>query len=170
MWLRVVVISLIMSLVACLQVAFLGSLSNWPNLNLVLVVLVLAVFVSSRRSALFAALVLGLILEAWSFVWFGSWLFILLALTVLSFVAVENIFTNKSLYSYLLLIVVCGLIYEGYWLVVLSWPAPVNWQWSWLALVVQKSLLNMAAGTVLFYLAIALSSSFQSVILVKKKY
>lgn len=165
-----VVIGLVMSLVAVLQIALLPALNMTATLNLILVVLILSVFVSSRRDAIFGAMILAMIFEAWSFWPFGSWLIILNLITVLAALAVDNFFTNKSLYSYLLLIAVSSLVFELYWLVVASWPAPIVINSELTVLALQKSAINMLAGLVLFYLAVGLSNSFQSVILVKKKY
>lgn len=170
MWLRVVVISLVMSLVAAVQIALLPALNMSATINLALVILVLSVFVASRRSALFCALVLGLIFEAWSFWSFGAMIVILTLITILVSLAVDNFFTNKSLYSYLLLIVVMTLIYELYWLLVASLPAPIMIDQAFTWLLLQKMAVNTGTGIVLFYITLGLSNSFQSVILIKKKY
>ena len=164
MWLRVVVISLVMSSVAAVQIALLPALNMSATINLALVILVLSVFVASRRSAL------GLIFEAWSFWSFGAMIVILTLITILVSLAVDNFFTNKSLYSYLLLIVVMTLIYELYWLLVASLPAPIMIDQAFTWLLLQKMAVNTGTGIVLFYITLGLSNSFQSVILIKKKY
>ncbi len=170
MWLRAIIILIVMSLVAAIQLAFLPNFILASSLNLALVVLVLMVFVGSRRNALFCAMTLGLLFDAWSFYWFGAQTLVFTGLTAASFIAVDNFFTNKSLYSYLFIIALATIVYDLYWLLIASWPGVLVLGSGFVWVELQKIGLNLALGVLLFYLALGLSNSCQSVVLVKRKY
>ncbi|MDO8593176.1 MAG: hypothetical protein Q7R92_05480 [bacterium] len=105
-------IALIISL-AGIQIFFISSLPGWlANLNLVLVVLIIILGFLKFDYAIWWSVGAGMILEIFSFLPFGTFLFSL-SLTILAAnILLNYFFTNRSLYSFLALVALATVIYK----------------------------------------------------------
>ena len=97
-------------LLAIFQASFIAALP-WPlnYFNLVLSVLVFITVILDFNQALWFALCAGLILDAFSFSSFGTLAAILILVALILNFLFKNFFTNRSLYS----LVILGLIGNG---------------------------------------------------------
>lgn len=88
----------------------------WPpffnQLNLVLISLVFALFFYGFRSALVVSVIAGFWLDLFSFNFFGFNLLVLGLSAVLVHLALDSWLTNRSLYSFGLLILLATIIYN----------------------------------------------------------
>lgn len=104
---------LLLSGVAIVQSSFILSLpSVFSQINLAVIVLVFALFFFDFRSALYAAAIIGFWLDLYSFNFFGSYLLLFFLTVVLSNWILKAWLTNRSLYSFLLLILVATAAYD----------------------------------------------------------
>lgn len=81
------------------------------NINLLASSLILAFLITSKEKTWFLSLVMGFLLDIFSFHVFGSSVFSLFLSAVIIYFILENILTNRSLYSFLLLVLI-GIIME----------------------------------------------------------
>jgi len=88
----------------------------WPpflnQLNLVLISLVFALFFYGFRSALIVSVVAGFWLDLFSFNFFGSSLLVLGLSAALAHLVLNSWLTNRSLYSFGLLILIATVVYN----------------------------------------------------------
>ena len=83
--------------------------------------------------------------------------------------ALNNFITNKSLYSYWLLLLSATILYEFFWILVLNWPNPLIISQMQLIIILKKISINLITGTIIYYFTNWLGHSLQSVILVRAK-
>lgn len=93
------------------------SLINaWPSffsqINLVLIVLIFTLFFFSQRTTLLAILISGFWLDLSSFNFFGLYLITLFLIALLARKILTGWLTNRSLYSFLLLILISTVVYN----------------------------------------------------------
>ena len=95
------------------QVSFINALpALFNNLNLVLVVLILILWLGNFNLTLWWSISAGTLLDIYSFMPFGIYLISLLATILLANFLLSNFFTNRSLYSFLALTLFAFIWYE----------------------------------------------------------
>ncbi|MEI6596895.1 MAG: hypothetical protein WCL13_01640 [bacterium] len=103
-------------LIIGLGVAQISLVSGLPgmasNLNLVLVILIFILGFSSFDAAVYWVVGLGFLLEIFSFLSFGAYLFSLSFTIIIANFLLNYFFTNRSLYSFLALTALATVIYE----------------------------------------------------------
>lgn len=101
------------SLVAIMQFSLINA---WPSffrqINLVLIVLTFTLFFFSLRTTLLALLITSLWLDLFSFNFFGLYFITLFIIIILAQKILAGWLTNRSLYSFLLLIFASTLSYN----------------------------------------------------------
>ncbi|PLX27445.1 rod shape-determining protein MreD [Candidatus Parcubacteria bacterium] len=95
------------------QVSFISGLPAWvSNLNLILLVLILILGFSSYRRSLMWAMGIGLLFDMYHFTFFGvNTISLLLALYLTNFL-LENLLTNRSLYTFIFLTIFASAIFQ----------------------------------------------------------
>ncbi len=169
-------LAIIVSLIAVsLQVGFISALPGWFNqFELIVVILVFLSVMIDWRIALGWALGIGLILDSYTYAWYGQQLFGLAAVVGVSWFLGKNFFTNRSLYSFFALTFFASIVYRltgivftevsgflsggiflefgrGFWLAQLS-----------------GVLANMAGAAGMFFIINTASKRFRPVFLVRK--
>lgn len=87
-----------------LQVGFISSLPGWlSKLNLIIIFIIFVLELFDFKTALVWSLVSGLILDVYSFSPFGTYTISFLAMTALTNYLLVGFFTDRSLYSFLVL-------------------------------------------------------------------
>lgn len=91
-------------LLVILQFSFISSTPYpWYNFNLLLLVLILAFLVSSKEKVFFLALAMGYLVDIFSFQAFGAATLSMFLSALIIYLVLENILTNRSLYSFIIL-------------------------------------------------------------------
>lgn len=175
MYLKIIVTSILILFLVIIQVAFISGLPTYfSNFNVVLVMLVMILGFSSFKNALLWAVAVGFLWDMFSFSLFGLHIFALVASVFLANFLLENILTNRSLYTFLALTVAVSLLYEflvsalTFLLAIffnqsLSSNFPANF---WVDEFF-KVLVNMALAFVLFYLISFFSKRFKPMFLIR---
>jgi rod shape-determining protein MreD len=89
---------------AAIQIGFVSSLPGWlSKANLIIIFIIFVLELSDLRSAVIIAFSCGLILDVYSFSPFGSYSFGLLVVVLLTNFLLNSFFTDRSLYSFLVL-------------------------------------------------------------------
>ncbi|MBI4811852.1 hypothetical protein HY798_00145 [Candidatus Falkowbacteria bacterium] len=165
---------LILTLTA-VQLSFISGLPGWlNNFNLILVVLIFILGLGNLRLALAWMIGAGLLLDIFSFSPFGVYLISLSLTAVATNFLLTNFFTNRSLYSLLVLIFFSSLVYN-FFLAVINYTALLASGreaifylglifWS---AVLKQSVLNALGVLVIFYALNLASKKFKPVFLVK---
>ncbi len=164
---RIFFLVLIFSGIAIAQFSLMYSLPAYFNqISLVVIALLFTLFFFGLRTALAAALVMGFWLDLYSFNFFGMHL-LLLALTVFfAHWILTSWLTNRSLYSFLLLIIVITSVYSfvaALFLYLFGTASSSFFLWRsffWMSLFYQ-SLGSVLTGLLMFNLTAALTSRFQ---------
>jgi hypothetical protein len=158
---------IILSGVAIIQSSFVFNLpAAFSQINLIVIVLVFTLFFFGFRPALYAAVVLGFWLDLFSFYFFGLHILLFLATVIFANWVLSAWLTNRSLYSFLLLIFIATAVYD-FALALLFFLSGASlgtfflWQGSfWLGLFYQV-IWSGLAGLLMFNLASALTRRFQ---------
>jgi len=160
---------------AIFQLSFLNSLSgSFSQINLVLLFLLFALFLTDLKTSLYFLFALGFFLDIFSFNFFG---FYLLSLGIALFVAdfiLNSLLTNKSLYSFWAIILSSTLVYNliGVLLAFIasgfSGPAGALALSFWQNLFYQLAW-NILAVSLFFYFAVFLLKKFKPFLLENKK-
>jgi hypothetical protein len=99
-----------------LAVAQIALVSGLPeplnNLNLILVVLIFILGFASFNFAVWWTFGIGLVLEIFFFLPFGTYLISLIATIIIANILLNYFFTNRSLYSFLALAALATVVYE----------------------------------------------------------
>jgi len=107
---QIIFLVLIASIVFWWQFSFVSGLpAFWSNLNLPLIMIVFALFFYDWRLATTTALVCGLWSDLMSFSVWGLNLITLLLTVAVAKLILTRLLTNRSLYSFVLLIILAGL-------------------------------------------------------------
>jgi hypothetical protein len=156
-------------LISSVQLSLLPNFHYLSFLNLPLVVLLLISFISNKKTVALWFISMAFVMDIWSFEWFGANILIYTIVLIITFLALNNFLTNKSLYSYLFLLILASLIFDFYWTVVFIWPSPMVITKSEWILELKKITANLSAGIIIYYVANFLGHSLQSVVLVRRK-
>ncbi len=146
-----------------LQTALIKSLPGGVYLNLSLVVLIFLLVVFGLEQAWFCWLTSGFLADLFSFKLFGFYTFLFCAILLLVYWLLSNVLTNRSLYSFLLIVATVTVIYDvASWLV---FGLPVGN----LLLIEGKHLFaNFLATITAFYVVSWMSYSLKPVFLIKR--
>ncbi len=111
--LRVIIFIFFASLAAIGQFSLISAWPSWfGQINLVLIFLIFTLFFFGFRVALWAAFVLGFWLDLISFQFFGFFIIVLLTTAGLAQLMLKNWLTNRSLYSFFVLILAATILYN----------------------------------------------------------
>lgn len=110
---QVAFLILLLSGAAIVQFSFIFSLpSAFSQINLAVIALIFTLFFFGFRSSLYAALILGFWLDLFSFYFFGFYLLLFFLTVILADWILETRLTNRSLYSFLLLMFLATIVYD----------------------------------------------------------
>ncbi|MFA5000109.1 MAG: hypothetical protein WC545_02015 [Patescibacteria group bacterium] len=110
---QIIFFIIIVSLAALAQFSFISALpSFWRYLNLPLILIIFFLFFSGERAAFGAALIAGFWLDILFFNFFGLRIITLLVTAWLAQCLFLTWLTNRSLYSFLILILAATLVYN----------------------------------------------------------
>lgn len=163
-------------LLSIFQIAFVGGLpAPFSRVNFLLIALAAAIFLFGLERALWWAIGSGFLLDIYTFSPFGMRAVGLSAAVILSYLLLVNFFTNKSLYSFLIITVFAGVFYEIY-IALFGFafsffgddrfsPAPAP---DFFMDNLEKILLNIAAAALIFYAVNFMSKKMKPVFLEKK--
>lgn len=171
---EVIFLILLLSGVAIFQFSFILALpSIFSQINLTLIVLVFTLFFFGFRPALYAGIIFGFWLDLYSFNFFGLNLLLFFLIVVLANWILKVWLTNRSLYSFLLLIFIVTLAYSlASGLLVYFSGASGGTFWLWRGTFWSKSFYSVIwselAGLLMFSLAGALTRRFQPFFLENK--
>jgi rod shape-determining protein MreD len=99
--------------VAMCQIAFVAGLPDIFNrINIAVIVLVFILSFSNLRLALYWALLLGIVIDVYSFFVFGTYLLLFLIVTLCAYFLFINFFTNRSLYSLVALSILSSILFK----------------------------------------------------------
>jgi len=171
---KIIVFIFLASSLALIQFSL---ISAWPGIfrqiNLGLISLIFTLFFFGQRSALWLALILGFWLDLISFKFFGLYLISLVATVLGAQWILKDWLTNRSLYSFLLLILMATLAYNFLVVILFSifltdrslfFLAQKNF---WLTLGYQSAW-SLLAAALLFNLVASLTKKLQPVFLERK--
>lgn len=171
---RIFFLFLLFSGVAIVQFSFIFSLpSVFSQINLVVIVLVFTLFFWGWRTGLYATVVLGFWLDLYSFNFFGFYLLLLWLTVIFVNWILKTWLTNRSLYSFLLLILMATLAFglaSGFLFYFSRVPGGGFFLWSgvfWSKLFYQ-AIWSELAGLLVFSLVGALARRFQPFFLESK--
>jgi rod shape-determining protein MreD len=100
-------------LVFIIQWSFINALPFYlDNLNFILIVLIFILGIAGIKNALIWAMGVGLLLDIYSFLPFGTYLVIFFIIIIFTNLLLNNLFTNRSLYSFVALTSFAIIIYE----------------------------------------------------------
>lgn len=161
-------------LIAIFQFA---AIANWPfffsQLNVVLIFLIFCLFFLGRRAAIIGALASGFFLDIFSFHFFGLYIISFFLVVMAAERISIGLLTNRSLYSFCLLILISTLAYNlivnllsllslsvtsGFFLGQKDFWLPLAYQGIW----------SLLSAVLLFNLATLLTRSFQPFFLEKE--
>ncbi len=104
---------LFLFIVVLFQMAFINNLPwGFSKLNLILITLIFILGLIDFKFALWWSLGAGFLLDIYSFELFGIYLVVIILTIVITNFLLINFFTNRSLYSFLILSFLALLIYE----------------------------------------------------------
>ena len=162
------------SLIAIFQAAL---ISAWPSffgqINLVLIVLIFSLFFFGQEIAFWLVIIFGFWLGLIYFQFFGFFLIILLITAIISQLLLKNWLTNRSLYSFLALILSATVVYNFlaailfYFFVTSTGYFFLASSSFWLALFYQSGW-SLVAALLLYHLAAALTRKLQPFFLESK--
>ncbi|MCX6792849.1 MAG: hypothetical protein NTY12_02390 [Candidatus Falkowbacteria bacterium] len=157
--------------VAFLDAVFVGSLPfGLHRLHLLPLALIFVLLLSNIRLASWWALVGGLVLELFSFRFFGSYLIILfIVLAIIQFMF-EKVITNRSIYSIVIISAVVTVVWDLFFLVVDYQTEIIAYGGLEIIKIMILSLIaNILAASLTFYTINAFSRRFRPVFLSFRK-
>lgn len=146
------------------QMAFIKALPGGQYFYVPLVVLVFILVSFNLENAVLWFLLYGFLLDLFSFRFFGFYTLLMMVILLIAYFLLSNVFTNRSLYVYCLLVAVSVLLYDfGNYLM-------FGWSWSGLLnLELKRLLANFLLTTVMFYAFGLLSHRLRPVFLIRNK-
>ncbi|MFH1582843.1 MAG: hypothetical protein ABIB72_00795 [Candidatus Falkowbacteria bacterium] len=166
-------IILIISL-GVVQIALVSGLPGMAsNLNLALVVLIFILGFSNFDFAILWTIGLGFLLEIFSFLPFGTYLFSLSLTIIIANFLLTYSFTNRSLYSFLALTGLATIIYEliiNFFVLIfieINSFASIAVSNFWFSIIEQIGL-NLLFTFIIYYIIYFLGKSLKPVFLIKK--
>ncbi len=163
-------------LVAIFQISFVNNLPLYFNqINIFLLILIFILSLTNFEYIAWWSIGIGLILDIFSFYFFGVYLVSYFLTILLINYLYKNYFTDRSLYSFSILIVISIIFYEFiiktfYYLLFLINSKEVFFLVSeifWFNLF-SELIINLLAMSILFYIFSLLSEKLKPVFLIKK--
>ncbi|MDD2680667.1 MAG: hypothetical protein PHE20_01025 [Patescibacteria group bacterium] len=113
------------AILALLQFSFISALP-WPinNFNLSLVAIIFSLLFLDKKDSWVIAISLGFFTDAWLFHPYGTAILSFFLTAVALYLILENLLTNRSLYSFLLLTIIAVLIdtiFTRVFLIIFDW-------------------------------------------------
>jgi len=174
MTIKIITNIILMISLAVVQMALISGLPGFVgNLNLVLVILIFILGLSSFNLVIIWTFSVGFLFEIFSFLPFGFYLFSLSLTIIIANWLLNYFFTNRSLYSFLALSALATIIYEliinFFILVFLGINLSVSMADSifWFSLLGQVGL-NLLFTFIIYYIIYFLGKNLKPVFLVKK--
>jgi len=176
MYLKIILKSFLILFLIVIQLSFISALpAYFSNINIVLISLVYLLMITDLSSTINYAIALGILMDAFSFNIFGSYLFSFLLSIVLANFLLEHFFTNRSLYAFVALILsatlfnflflsLINIVYS-----VFIGMSMLSFNENYFRYVFSQLVLNSFFMVVVFYLTNFLSNTFRPVFLVNKK-
>ncbi|MDP2736645.1 MAG: hypothetical protein Q8O59_02540, partial [bacterium] len=156
------------------QIALISGLPGIAsNLNLALVVLIFILGFSSFNFAVPWTIGLGFLLEIFSFLPFGTYLFSLSLTIIVANFLLNYSFTNRSLYSFLALTGIATIIYEliiNFFILIfveMNLAALITAGNFWFSILEQIGM-NLLLTFIIYYIVYFLGRSLRPVFLIKK--
>ena len=110
---RIIVNTAVILLLAVIQTAFVSALDGWlNNLQLIIIYTLLLIAIDKKPLAYIYAFASGLVLGFFSLAPFGLYALSLLFAVFIVDMVFENIITNRSLYSFVMLCAVANVSYK----------------------------------------------------------
>ncbi len=173
---QITIIIFILSSLALLQFSLISALPDpFRQYNLVLTVLIFTLFFLDLRLALISAMIAGFCLDVLSFNFFGFYLIIFFCILLLAEWVLKNWLTNRSLYTFVVLMVGLTFLYNilaatilylfstdynTFFLIKSSFWTALAYQCLW----------SFASALILFHLAALVSKRIKPFFLEKKSF
>lgn len=153
--------------VAFIDAVFIGSLPfGLHRLHLLPLALIFVLLLSNIRLASWWALIGGLVLEVYSFRFFGSYLILLFIILIIIQVLFEKVITNRSIYSIIIISAIVTVIWDLACLVIDYQAGFMLMDWlSALRIMSLSLVVNIIAASLTFYIINAFSRRFRPVFL-----
>jgi hypothetical protein len=157
--------------VAFLDAVFVGSLPfGLHRLHLLPLALIFVLLLSNIRLAAWWALIGGLVLEVFSFRFFGSYLIILFITLIIIQLMFEKVITNRSIYSIVIISAVVTVVWDLAFLLIDYQAGVLAFGWLESFKIMLLSLIvNIIAASLAFYIINAVSRRFRPVFLLFNK-
>ena len=158
-------------IVAFIDTVFVGSLPfGLHRLHLLPLALIFVLLLTNIRLAAWWALVGGLVLELFSFRWFGSYLILLFVILIIIQVLFEKVITNRSIYSIIIISAVVTIVWDLTFLIIdyQIEATPFNWLED-IKIMLLSLVVNIVAASLTFYIINAFSRRFRPVFLLFNK-
>lgn len=167
---------LIMSLVM-LQLAFVGELPGMlSDLNLVIVTLLFVLVLSGLRHSIVWAITAGYLLDVLTFQSFGLYLVTLTLTILVAYFLLNSFFTDRSMYSLIVLTFLTTLINEIFWLLIVNLLKLIGLESSisffnldFLSNLIAQLVLNVIACVLIFQTVNFISHKLKPVFLIRSK-
>jgi cell shape-determining protein MreD len=176
MYLKIFLNSLLILFLFIFQVSFISALPGYfSNINILLIFLVYLLMISNLTIALAYAIVLGALMDIFSFYFFGSYLSgFIFSIIIVNFLLI-NFFTNRSLYTFLALIISASILSFFFVAVVnnifsvFSGDFLILFNKEFFISAMKQLILNSIFMILIFYLTNFLNNSFKPVFLMNRK-
>lgn len=157
--------------VSFLDATFIGSLPfGLHRLHLLPLALIFVLLLSNIRLAAWWALVGGLVLEVFSFRFFGTYLILLFIILIIIQVLFEKVITNRSIYSIIIISAIVTIVWDLVFLLIDYQAGFVVVTWLDSFRIISLSLaVNIIAASLVFYIINAFSRRFRPVFLLFNK-
>jgi len=101
---RYILFIILISLAVFFQINFIGFLPNYFRyINPLLIIIIFIMITRGLKESLISALIIGLVLDLYSFLNFGLYIISYTATTVIIYYIFQKFITNKTVYTYLIL-------------------------------------------------------------------
>lgn len=140
----------------------------WADLNLAVVIIVIAAMIVPFERLLVLAFVAGLVLDLYAGLPFGLLTFLLLISAAVAYLLLSTVFTNRSLYTLLVLILIVTLFYQVCQFILIQATNVIGMSdvylgWSYWRLVVHQLAANAVVAAIIFYALNRLSRWFKPI-------
>lgn len=178
MYTKVFVNLFVFLLLSVIELSFINALP-WPLnvFNLILVTAVFTLSLNGLEKAFWLALIVGFVLDSVSFFPFGLNMISLLLSVLFSYIFLQKILTNRSLYSYLTLIGIATVINHTSRFIYLYFykliRSDVSYDLSWKIFfsenILYELILNLLAAIAVFYVLNFISHRLKPVFIIGRK-
>jgi rod shape-determining protein MreD len=174
MYLKILTYFAALPFIFSVQASLINGLPEIFHFNLIIVASVVILLIFGRDEALWSAIGFGLLYDLYSFSHFGINIIILPVMILFADLLLVKFFTNKSLYSFLALVLFCSIFYD-----IIIWGINILQ----IAILLKKStlntktilplflpiLMNLLVVTVVFYIINYISDRLKPVFLIRNQ-